>query len=163
MKQHKEICQCRAQFVEETEVMVVKRERKERSRAQNEENGGHFCKEANEVPPGEGTGSVEEEDINRETARRFFSVCAEITLQPASKRGKMEVEHINRVVSDSDSDVGKLRRLVKRTSYSKRKQDESRDDQLAGESFTEKSSKSGISSTVTGALLYRKDALAVSK
>lgn len=60
---------------------------------------------------------------------------AETALELVNERETKEIENVIQLVFDASSDAGKLRRHVKRVHECKRKLDDSRDEELAKESF----------------------------
>lgn len=109
----------------------------------------------------EQAGSVNGEEPTRERKMEFCLLVARISLQLASKEERWELENIIRIVSDASFDAGGHCRQVKNTDDRKRMLEDSRNWTLAGESLTKKIVETGSRSSVSGAMLYRKDVLAV--
>lgn len=87
-----------------------------------------------------------------------FGLCESYTAQ-GNKEGRKEAKNIIPLVSDANSDAGERRRHEKKVHDCKRLLDDTKDEELAEKGFGEENVRSESDFSVSGAVLYREDAL----
>lgn len=87
-------CRYRAQRLRDTDGTDPKRVLRDRSRAEDRENGGHFGKEAEKVPQIGRAGEMEGERPSKEMLQKFCLGFAETALPLMTREAKNEVENI---------------------------------------------------------------------
>lgn len=99
-----------------------------------------------------------------EKARLEFCLFSgETALHLASRKARMEPENIILLVSDLTFDSDELPWHLRKLYDCERVLDDSKDDELAEKRFKKKIVKSGSSSSVSGAVLYKKHFFAISR
>lgn len=150
-----------AHCVKETYASAAKKRSGDCCRTEDEEHDCHFVTEAKEVSRMEEAHNGGVKDLIKELVREFSLSFAEDTLQLVTGRARKEVGNVVRLVSDAKFQTSKLCQYMKKTDDCKRILDDSKSEKRPGQGSIKKFFEIESGLLVSGAVLYKKDALAV--